>query len=58
MDNGQPARVLVTGGAGFIGSNSVRYAQAQHPGWHVTTLDKGKAQGSRHKAQGSRHKAQ
>jgi dTDP-glucose 4,6-dehydratase len=32
--------VLVTGGAGFIGSNFVRYALAEHPDWHVTTLDK------------------
>jgi dTDP-glucose 4,6-dehydratase len=32
--------VLVTGGAGFIGSNFVRYAIATHPEWHVTTLDK------------------
>ncbi len=32
--------VLVTGGAGFIGSNFVRYAIATHPDWHVTTLDK------------------
>ena len=32
--------VLVTGGAGFIGSNFVRYALTQHPDWHVTTLDK------------------
>src|SRR5262249_54877615 len=32
--------VLVTGGAGFIGSNFVRYALAPHPDWHVTTLDK------------------
>jgi dTDP-glucose 4,6-dehydratase len=32
--------VLVTGGAGFIGSNFVRYALAHHPDWHVTTLDK------------------
>jgi dTDP-glucose 4,6-dehydratase len=32
--------VLVTGGAGFIGSNFVRYALAQHPDWRVTTLDK------------------
>jgi len=33
-------RVLVTGGAGFIGSNFVRHALATHPDWHVTTLDK------------------
>ncbi|HJR61023.1 MAG TPA: dTDP-glucose 4,6-dehydratase [Vicinamibacterales bacterium] len=32
--------VLVTGGAGFIGSNFVRYALANHDDWHVTTLDK------------------
>jgi dTDP-glucose 4,6-dehydratase len=33
-------KVLVTGGAGFIGSNFVRYALRSHPDWHVTTLDK------------------
>ena len=32
--------VLVTGGAGFIGSNFVRYALATHDDWRVTTLDK------------------
>ncbi len=32
--------VLVTGGAGFIGSNYVRHALAAHPDWRVTTLDK------------------
>jgi dTDP-glucose 4,6-dehydratase len=32
--------VLVTGGAGFIGSNFVRYAIASHDDWQVTTLDK------------------
>ncbi len=32
--------VLVTGGAGFIGSNFVRYALSRHVDWHVTTLDK------------------
>ena len=32
--------VLVTGGAGFIGSNFVRHALATHPDWRITTLDK------------------
>ena len=32
--------VLVTGGAGFIGSNFVRFALGRHPDWRVTTLDK------------------
>ena len=33
-------KVLVTGGAGFIGSNFVRWAIATHDDWHITTLDK------------------
>ena len=32
--------VLVTGGAGFIGSNFVRSALDRHHDWRVTTLDK------------------
>jgi dTDP-glucose 4,6-dehydratase len=32
--------ILVTGGAGFIGSNFVRYALGAHADWRVTTLDK------------------
>ena len=32
--------VLVTGGAGFIGSNFVRWGHERHPEWHLTTLDK------------------
>ena len=32
--------VLVTGGAGFIGSNFVRYALQTHPDWRIVTLDK------------------
>jgi dTDP-glucose 4,6-dehydratase len=36
----RPVEILVTGGAGFIGSNFVRYALAAHEDWRVTTLDK------------------
>ncbi|MGX6428800.1 dTDP-glucose 4,6-dehydratase [Levilactobacillus yonginensis] len=32
--------ILVTGGAGFIGANFVRYVVANHPTVHVTVLDK------------------
>lgn len=32
--------LLVTGGAGFIGCNFVRYALERHPDWRITTLDK------------------
>ena len=37
---GRMVNVLVTGGAGFIGSNFVRYAIDVHADWLVTTLDK------------------
>lgn len=33
-------RLLVTGGAGFIGSNFIRYVLGQHADWHVLNLDK------------------
>ena len=33
-------KVLVTGGAGFIGSNYVHYAIANHPTWEIVVLDK------------------
>jgi dTDP-glucose 4,6-dehydratase len=32
-------RVLVTGGAGFIGSNFVRYIYRERPDWHIAVLD-------------------
>ncbi|QWT17561.1 dTDP-glucose 4,6-dehydratase [Collinsella sp. zg1085] len=32
--------IIVTGGCGFIGSNFVRYVVREHPGVHVTVLDK------------------
>ena len=35
-----PRNIIVTGGCGFIGSNFVRYVVANHPGTHVTVLDK------------------
>ena len=33
-------KLLVTGGAGFIGSNFVRHVLAERPDWEVTVLDK------------------
>jgi dTDP-glucose 4,6-dehydratase len=33
-------KVLVTGGAGFIGSNFVRRSLSAHPQWEITVLDK------------------
>jgi dTDP-glucose 4,6-dehydratase len=33
-------RVLVTGGAGFIGSHFVHFALARHADWHIVNLDK------------------
>ena len=35
-----PKGILVTGGCGFIGSNFVRHVVENHPGVHVTVLDK------------------
>ncbi|HSX44221.1 MAG TPA: dTDP-glucose 4,6-dehydratase [Candidatus Saccharimonadales bacterium] len=32
-------KVLVTGGAGFIGSNFVHYIYRERPDWHITVLD-------------------
>lgn len=33
-------KVLVTGGAGFIGSNFVRLVEQEHPDWEVVVIDK------------------
>jgi dTDP-glucose 4,6-dehydratase len=33
-------RILVTGGAGFIGSNFARYVARARPGWEIVVLDK------------------
>src|SRR5688572_32348155 len=38
--SGMMVEVLVTGGAGFIGSNFVRHALEAHQDWRITTLDK------------------
>jgi dTDP-glucose 4,6-dehydratase len=32
-------KLLVTGGAGFIGSNFVRFVYRERPDWHITVLD-------------------
>ncbi len=34
------ARVLITGGAGFIGSNYIRHALSVHPDWEIWNFDK------------------
>ncbi len=36
----EPKRIVVTGGCGFIGSNFVYHAACEHPGVHVTVLEK------------------
>ena len=40
QDAFEPKRIVVTGGCGFIGSNFVHHVVREHPGVHVTVLDK------------------
>ncbi len=39
-DTFEPKNIIVTGGCGFIGSNFVHHVVREHPGVHVTVLDK------------------
>ena len=39
-DTFEPRNIIVTGGCGFIGSNFVHHVVREHPGVHVTVLDK------------------
>ncbi|HJA29499.1 MAG TPA: dTDP-glucose 4,6-dehydratase [Candidatus Olsenella pullicola] len=39
-DTFEPTNIIVTGGCGFIGSNFVHHVVNNHPGTHVTVLDK------------------
>jgi dTDP-glucose 4,6-dehydratase len=44
--------IIVTGGAGFIGSNFVHYVLHERPDWHVTVLDKLTYAGNRENLRG------
>src|SRR5258708_33305088 len=37
---GQAMKVLITGGAGFIGSNFVLHMLEEHPGYNIVVVDK------------------
>jgi dTDP-glucose 4,6-dehydratase len=45
-------KILVTGGAGFIGSNFVRLVYEKRPDWHITVLDKLTYAGNRQNLEG------
>ena len=40
MNHYQPKQLLVTGGAGFIGSHFIHEMQKKHPEWFIVNLDK------------------
>ena len=40
LNTGDTMKILVTGGAGFIGSNFVRYISKKHPDYEIIVLDK------------------
>lgn len=44
--------ILVTGGAGFIGSNFVRYVYRERPNWHITVIDALTYAGNEHNLDG------
>jgi dTDP-glucose 4,6-dehydratase len=44
--------ILVTGGAGFIGSNFVRYVYRERPDWNITVLDALTYAGNEHNLDG------
>lgn len=44
--------IVVTGGAGFIGSNFVHYVYRERPDWHITVLDALTYAGNRENLQG------
>jgi dTDP-glucose 4,6-dehydratase len=50
------ARLLITGGAGFIGANFVHYWLAQHPGERVVVLDALTYAGNRANLQAAEHR--
>lgn len=45
-------KILVTGGAGFIGSNFVRHIYRERPDWHITVIDALTYAGSEHNLDG------
>ena len=45
-------KIVVTGGAGFIGSNFVHYVYRERPDWHITVYDKLTYAGNKHNIAG------